>query len=57
MIETEKTEQRRKRKMNHEEIRKILEKTDCVRFSGSAEEKEAAAYQRYRDSISAPAKK
>ena len=30
--------------MNHEEIRKILEKTDCVRFSGSSEEKEAAAY-------------
>lgn len=30
--------------MNHEEIRRILDKTDCVRFSGSAEEKEAAAY-------------
>ena len=30
--------------MNHDTIREILEKTDCVRTSGSAEEKTAAAY-------------
>ena len=30
--------------MNHESIREILNRTDCVRFSGSPEEKAAASY-------------
>ena len=32
--------------MNHDTIREILNRTDCIRVSGSAEEKQAAAYLR-----------